>query len=117
MKFTTRLLFATPTSIGWNKGLQPAPLNLLPPMPLYRRLLRAHRHKLPKEQRLMGDEYVKAEFRRHRDVDNPLHIIGFLTEWQLYAQAIEDNAWRDAVLERDMIDKMSGMQRIRKPAR
>ena len=52
------------------------PLALLPPIPLYRRLLRAHRHKLPKEQRLLGDEYVKEEFRRHRTVENPVHIVG-----------------------------------------
>ena len=27
---------------------------------------------------------VTPEFRRHRKVDNPLHIIAFLTEWKLY---------------------------------
>ena len=48
---------------------------LLPPMPLYRRLLRAHRKHLPSEMRLLGDEYIKAEFRAHRDVDNPAHLV------------------------------------------
>lgn len=48
---------------------------LLPPIPLYRRLLRAHRKHLPAEMRLMGDEYIKAEFRAHRNVDNPAHLV------------------------------------------
>ena len=48
---------------------------LLPPIPLYRRLLRAHRKHLPPEARLMGDLYIKAEFRAHRNVDNPAHLV------------------------------------------
>lgn len=118
---------------------------LLPPIPLYRRLLRAHRKFLPKEMRLLGDEYVKAEFRAHRDVENPVHLvrflaagkitkrlktgqrnstgyqtgkadrrmyeceqIGFLTEWQLYAQKIEGDSWVGEKLDRGKIEKMSG---------
>lgn len=56
-------------------GLRPKPMALLPPIPLYRRLLRAHRKFLPTEMRLLGDEYVKAEFRAHRKVDNPAHLV------------------------------------------
>ncbi len=78
MRVLSRRLFATPTGAGTGKGLKPAPLALLPPLPLYRRLLRAHRRKLPQEQRLVGDEYIKAEFRRHRDVENPMHILSVL---------------------------------------
>jgi hypothetical protein len=48
---------------------------LLPPIYLYRRLLRAHRKHLPAEMRVLGDEYVKAEFRAHRDVENPVHLV------------------------------------------
>jgi hypothetical protein len=25
--------------------------------------------------RLLGDEYIKSEFRAHRDVENPVHIV------------------------------------------
>ena len=25
--------------------------------------------------RLLGDEYIKAEFRAHRNVENPVHIV------------------------------------------
>lgn len=48
---------------------------LLPPIPLYRRLFRAHRRHLPQDMRLLGDEYVRSEFRAHRNIDNPVHIV------------------------------------------
>jgi hypothetical protein len=51
-----------------------SPSGLIPPLALYRRVLRAHRL-LPAEQRVLGDAYVKEEFRRHREVENPLHIV------------------------------------------
>lgn len=57
-------------------SLRPAPMALLPPIPLYRRLLRAHRKFLPHQMRTLGDEYIKAEFRAHRQVDNPQHLVG-----------------------------------------
>ncbi|EDN07170.1 acetate non-utilizing protein [Histoplasma capsulatum] len=83
---------------------------LLPPLQLYRRLLRVHRKKLPKDMRLLGDEYVKNEFRAHRNVDNPIHIVGFLTEWQLYAQKLEGDTWQGEKLDKAKIDKMSDQQ-------
>jgi hypothetical protein len=83
---------------------------LLPPIPLYRTLLRTHRKKLPVEQRLLGDMYIKAEFRAHRDIDNPVQIIGFLTEWQLYAQMLEGDTWKGAKMDKAKIDKMSDQQ-------
>lgn len=60
--------------------------------------------------RLLGDEYVKAEFRLHRDIDNPQQIVGFLTEWQMYAQQLEGDAWRGERLDRGKIEKMSDEQ-------
>ncbi|KAF3055953.1 Succinate dehydrogenase assembly factor 3, mitochondrial [Daldinia childiae] len=91
-------------------GLRPAPMALLPPIPLYRRLFRAHRKHLPHEERLIGDEYIKAEFRAHRNVDNPAHLIGFLTEWQLYAQKIEGKSWVGEKLDPEKVEKMSDQQ-------
>lgn len=64
-----------------SSSLKPAAMNLLPPIPLYRRLLRAHRKHLPHEMRVLGDEYVKAEFRAHRNVDNPVHLVGRKLSW------------------------------------
>ncbi|EPE26776.1 hypothetical protein GLAREA_02690 [Glarea lozoyensis ATCC 20868] len=109
MRISHRLL-ATATSAGVGKALKPIPLALLPPIPLYRRLLRAHRKCLPREMRLLGDEYIKSEFRAHRDVENPAHIIGFLTEWQLYAQKLEGDDWLGDRMEIGKIDKMSDQQ-------
>ncbi|KAF3762533.1 ACN9-domain-containing protein [Cryphonectria parasitica EP155] len=60
--------------------------------------------------RLLGDEYVKAEFRAHREVDNPAHLIGFLTEWQLYAQKIEGDSWVGDKLDPGKIEKMNDQQ-------
>ncbi|KAK2750606.1 acetate non-utilizing protein 9 [Myotisia sp. PD_48] len=90
-------------------GLKRTPMALLPPLPLYRRLLRAHR-KLPQDIRLLGDQYVKSEFRAHQKVENPIHIIGFLTEWQLYAQKLEGDSWAHEKLDKAKIDKMSDQQ-------
>ena len=59
--------------------------------------------------RVLGDEYVKSEFRAHRSVENPVHIIGFLTEWQMYAQQVEGESWRGEKMDKQKIDKMSGM--------
>lgn len=55
--------------------LRPRDMALLPPIYLYRRLLRAHRKHLPSDMRVLGDEYIKAEFRAHRNVDNPAHLV------------------------------------------
>lgn len=76
MRIHPRLLMASPASVGTGKGFRPTPLALLPPIPLYRRLFRAHRKYLPKEMRLLGDEYIKSEFRAHRNTENPVHIVG-----------------------------------------
>jgi hypothetical protein len=107
----TPILRAVPSSIGTqSSGLKSIPPALLPPIPLYRRLLRSHRKYLPHDMRLLGDEYIKSEFRAHRKVDNPMHIIGFLTEWQMYAQQIEGENWRGEKMDKAKVDKMSDEQ-------
>ncbi|GAQ42334.1 acetate non-utilizing protein 9 [Aspergillus tubingensis] len=100
---------ATPSTFGSKSSLSET-LALLPPLQLYRRILRVHRKKLDPEMRILGDGYVKSEFRAHRNVDNPLHIIGFLTEWQLYAQKLEGDAWIGEKLDKGKLDKMSDQQ-------
>ncbi|KAI1482542.1 ACN9-domain-containing protein [Daldinia eschscholtzii] len=106
MRHSWRLMATTAAG----NGLRPAPMALLPPIPLYRRLLRAHRKFLDPEMRLLGDEYVKAEFRAHRNVDNPAHLIGFLSQWQLYAQNIEGKSWVGDKLDPVKVEKMSDQQ-------
>ncbi|KAF9266389.1 ACN9-domain-containing protein [Marasmius fiardii PR-910] len=94
-------------------NLQEASATLLPPKPLYRRLLRAHRF-LPREMRLLGDDYVKAEFRRHREVTNPVHIIGFLSQWKMYLQELPQGPGGDPFkgkkLDPMLLEKMSSEQ-------
>ncbi|KAF9007514.1 hypothetical protein BDQ17DRAFT_1388992 [Cyathus striatus] len=85
-------------------NLQEASATLYPPIPLYRRLLRTHRN-LPLEMRSLGDNYVKAEFRRHKDVTNRVHIIGFLSQWK-----IKDQKFTGKKLDPTVFEKMSEEQ-------
>ncbi|KAI5292634.1 acetate non-utilizing protein 9 [Ascosphaera acerosa] len=106
-------------------ALDPLSSALLPPLQLYRRILRTHRRKLPAEMRLLGDQYVRSEFRLHKSIDNPVHIVGFLTEWQVYAQKLEGDTWRDEKIDEGFLEHLSDqqigqlyelMQAARKPA-
>ncbi|KAI9434251.1 hypothetical protein H4582DRAFT_816847 [Lactarius indigo] len=80
---------------------------------LYRGILRAHRY-LPVEMRSLGDDYVKAEFRRHRDVTNPGHIIGFLSQWKVYLDQIpmgpQAQHFRGKKLDPTIFEKLSEEQ-------
>ncbi|CAH0000951.1 unnamed protein product [Clonostachys byssicola] len=106
----TLVRLATAAAEQAGNSLRPRPMALLPPIFLYRRILRAHRKHLPAEMRVLGDEYVKAEFRAHRKVDNPAHLIGFLSEWQLYAQKIEGDSWKGQKIDETKLAKMSDEQ-------
>lgn len=83
---------------------------LLPPLKLYRSILRAHIHKIPVEIRPLGDQYVKAEFKAHKNIDNPLHIVGFLTQWQDYLKNIDGGSWLKGKLSPQDLEKMSPEQ-------
>ncbi|KAE8215472.1 hypothetical protein CF327_g1260 [Tilletia walkeri] len=98
-----------------NFNLTPTAQALLPPIPLYRRLLRAHRYALSSEMRSLGDAYLKDEFRRHRKTDNPLHLIGFLSQWKLYLDAMEVDRGiglqtEGKRLDADLLEKLSEEQ-------
>ncbi|EJS42127.1 acn9p [Saccharomyces arboricola H-6] len=84
---------------------------LLPPLVLYRRILRQHKQ-LPAAQRDMGDEYVRNEFKLHKDIDNPLHIVGFLASWQDYLHMISSGQWKDATLSSETLEKLSPEQTV-----
>ncbi|KAJ4480168.1 ACN9-domain-containing protein [Lentinula aciculospora] len=94
-------------------ALQEANSALLPPKPLFRQILRSHRN-LPSAMRSLGDDYVKAEFRRHRAVQNPVHIIGFLSQWKLYLEALpaseEGQEFSGQKLDPFLLEKMSSEQ-------
>ncbi|KAI0709933.1 ACN9-domain-containing protein [Earliella scabrosa] len=95
-------------------NLREASATLLPPLPLYRRILRAHRN-LPYDMRSLGDDYVKAEFRRHRETSNKVHIIGFLSQWKVYLDQLPagpdgGKAFRGKPLDPTTLEKMSAEQ-------
>lgn len=79
---------------------------LLPPLALYRRILRAHRL-LPQAQQELGNLYVKEEFKAHKSTDNPLYIVGFLTSWQEYLNLISNGQWKEGTLTNGQLEKMS----------
>lgn len=83
---------------------------LLPPLTLYKKILRAHCQHLPQELRFLGDQYVKAEFKAHKNIDNPLHIVGFLTQWQEYLANIIGDEWLEGKLKQLDLEKMSPEQ-------
>jgi len=53
---------------------------------LYKRILVLHRS-LPLELQALGDEYVKAEFKRHKGVQ-PEEASSFIQEWKNYAETL-----------------------------
>ncbi|CAG8653544.1 6118_t:CDS:1 [Ambispora leptoticha] len=72
------------------------------PLTLYRQILRTHRH-LPAAHRALGDAYVKAEFKRHKDIDNPVHIVGFIGQWQVYLEDLKEQVCGQ---KKDKIDRI-----------
>ena len=60
--------------------------------------------------RSIGDQYVKAKFKAHKNIDNPLHIVGFLAQWQDYLKSIDGGDWMDGKLTKNQLDKMSPEQ-------
>ncbi|GBE88543.1 ACN9-domain-containing protein [Sparassis latifolia] len=94
-------------------NLQKTSAILLPPLPLYRRILRAHRS-LPYEMRSLGDDYVRAEFRRHQEIENKVHVIGFLSQWKQYLDELpvgpEAKHFTGKKLDPTVLEKMSAEQ-------
>uniref|UniRef100_A0A914PQD7 Succinate dehydrogenase assembly factor 3 n=1 Tax=Panagrolaimus davidi TaxID=227884 RepID=A0A914PQD7_9BILA len=57
------------------------------PLILYKRILRLHYGLPTKEMRIMGDSYVKDEFRRHKNATRE-HALHFLKEWTDYCMTL-----------------------------
>ncbi|CAH7665774.1 hypothetical protein PPACK8108_LOCUS63 [Phakopsora pachyrhizi] len=92
---------------------------VLPPLILYRRILRVHRNALPQEMRSLGDVYLKDEFRRCKSMENPIHIIGFLSQWKNYLDTIEQQTKESSKqskrevgkkLSEDVLERLSSEQ-------
>lgn len=102
---STNILFATRRTIKKDSPL-------LPPLKLYRRILRAHYKYLDPQSRKLGDDYVKSEFDLHKKMDSPVQIIAFLSSWQKYAELLEGNNWKNEKLDMKLISTMSDDQVI-----
>jgi hypothetical protein len=51
--------------------------------------------------------YIGFDMRRERILIGCLQV-GFLTEWQLYAQQLEGDSWQGNKLDKAKLEKMSG---------
>ena len=62
--------------------------------------------------RYMGDSYVRSEFRLTRSTDNPLHIIGFLSQWKMYLDELLDRKgdWKGRKLDQEAFETLSPEQ-------
>lgn len=90
--------------------LQRAASSLLPPIPLYRSLLRAHRNHLSYEMRSLGDTYIKDEFRRHKAITNPIQIVGFLGGWKIYLDQLTGKKEGDEAVQGAATGSVVGAQ-------
>ena len=77
------------------------------PIELYRGILRAHRS-LPPTMRSLGDEYVKAEFRRHRTAQ-PEFLDKFLAEWSQYLVQVRGAPQPEEVGEPLSMEQLSSL--------
>lgn len=61
--------------------------------------------------RSLGDSYVRDEFKRHQKIDNPLQIVAFHSQWQMYLEQFKGGkdgiSIRGKSLEPEMFDKVS----------
>ena len=61
--------------------------------------------------------YMSAEFRRHRETTNKVHIIGFLSQWKVYLDALPagpegGKAFRGKPLDPTTLEKVRRIWRI-----
>lgn len=106
---TTTMKQAAATLLKAHRPIARKHRALLPPLQLYRRILREHKN-LPSLQRELGDQYVKSEFKLHRETSNPLYIVGFLASWQDYLHVITKGDWEEGTLSSEVLEKMSPEQ-------
>ncbi len=58
---------------------------------------------------------MRAEFRAHKNIDNPLQIVGFLSSWQNYLVVVKKNThddWKKYRIPEKLLEKMSDDQII-----
>uniref|UniRef100_A0A0K0EHW8 Succinate dehydrogenase assembly factor 3 n=1 Tax=Strongyloides stercoralis TaxID=6248 RepID=A0A0K0EHW8_STRER len=70
------------------------------PLILYKRILRLH-YGLPNELKFLGDEYVKEEFRRHKNA-KPEQSLLFLKEWTEYCTSLSKQLTGKGLVKGDL---------------
>ena len=84
---------------------------------LYRSILRCHRERVPEPMRLMGDEYVRDEFRRHwSEKTTQAQWQTFIAQWRDYLDKLEgraDASERSGQLDDSLLSDMTEEQRMR----
>jgi hypothetical protein len=54
---------------------------------LYRAILKEHRNRLPSQMRMLGDDYVRNEFKLHKNA-KPDQVNMFFTAWNNYLETL-----------------------------
>ena len=57
---------------------------------MYRSILKLHAQHLPMNMRLLGDAYVKNEFKLHKNVTNETQNMKFLQGWMSYLTTMKE---------------------------
>lgn len=81
---------------------------------LYRTVLKAHRRHLPLDMRLVGDMYVRDEFRTFRAFEKPSEgqAGAFFDEWERYVETVRGSPdARPAAITEEEVAAMSDEQR------
>jgi hypothetical protein len=91
---------------------EPMTTPLITPLRLFKQILKQHNKSFRNEPEMkkLGDDYVKLEFKRHADIENPLYIVGFITKWQDYLYQLSKGEWQEGSLSEEMLNKMSSEQ-------
>jgi hypothetical protein len=55
---------------------------------------------------------VKQEFKLHKDIDNSVQVIAFLSSWQKYLENVMGHTWKEDKLDMAQISQMSDQQVI-----
>jgi len=79
---------------------------------LYRSILRAHKS-LPEDMKVLGNAYVKSEFKLHKTVKDE-QLTSFFSEWQTYLSHIRQTT-RAQTLKQSGISNERGNERISRP--
>ncbi|DAZ94753.1 TPA: hypothetical protein N0F65_011569 [Lagenidium giganteum] len=89
---------------------------------LYRSILTLHKKKLPAHMRVLGDQYVRDEFRRHKEAPQK-YVAPFMREWQQYEKLMQQktsNFGRElsaddrALLDAQQQDKLKSLKQAAK---